>query len=167
MYDKTVGNTADAVFNAAGRALLVGSIAGILLAAFRALAQLPMGELGYSAPIVAGVIVALLVELGAAMLEAKSPYSRLAASTLTLLLLAACAWLLARKVAPLNASLLVLLGSSIGALAVDLRLDAGAARPVARIFSGSLPALALAQGCACCCCLARSSPGCAATASAL
>ena len=53
------------------------------------------------------------------MLEAKSPYSRLATSTLTLLLLAACAWLLARKVPPLNAALLVLLGSSIGALAVD------------------------------------------------
>jgi hypothetical protein len=119
MNDKTVGSTADALFQAVGHALLVGAIAGILLAAFRALAQLPMGELGYSVSIVAGIIVALLLELGAAMLEAKSPYSRLAASTPTLLLLAACAWLLARKVPPLNAALLVLLGSSIGALAVD------------------------------------------------
>jgi hypothetical protein len=119
MNDKTVGSTVDALFAAGGRALLLGTIAGVLLTVFRGLAQLPMGDLTYAATIVAGVTVVLFFELGAAMLGAKSSYLQLAASTLGLLLLLACAWLLARKVSPFNVALLVLLGSSMGALAVD------------------------------------------------
>jgi hypothetical protein len=45
----------EVLFNTLGRALLVGSIAGAVLAALSTLAQLPMGDLIHAAPIAAGV----------------------------------------------------------------------------------------------------------------